>query len=92
MVTRALDGGKVLVADLAGTAYCTLEGLQVLLKAHAAAAATGAQLQLAPAGPAVRRLFERTGADQILQLYPGPAPAQDGQATLCLLPPANQQS
>jgi anti-sigma B factor antagonist len=71
LLTQPLaDGVTVLIADMSATASCTLEGLHALLQARAAAAAAGAQLRLAAAGPAVRRLMERTGADRILQLYP----------------------
>lgn len=68
MLAKAQDAAKVLVAALASTAPCRLEGLQVLLKAHAAA---GAQLQLASAGPAVRRLLQRTGPSSAFRRDPG---------------------
>ena len=66
LLARALDGATVLVADMTATTYCALEGLAVLLAAHAAAAAAGAQLWLASPGPVVRQLLARTGASQIL--------------------------
>lgn len=55
---------------MTATSWCTLEGLQVLLHARAAAARAGAQLRLAGASPAIRRVLERTGTGQLLRLYP----------------------
>lgn len=67
---QALDGARVLVADMAAVRWCTLEGVHALLQACAAAARAGAQLRLAAASPAIRRVLERTGATQVLRLYP----------------------
>jgi anti-anti-sigma factor len=73
----AVDGNPVPVADLSGTAYCSLERLAVLLQARAAVA--GVQLRLAAARPAVRQLLERTGVGQALALYPSVDAARDGR-------------
>jgi len=77
---QAVDGARVLVADMAATSSCTLEGVQVLLQARAAAARAGAQLRLAAAGPAIRRVLERTGTDRVLRLYPSLEEAQSDPA------------
>jgi anti-sigma B factor antagonist len=80
-LTRALAGGvTVLVADMAGTDYCTLEGVQALLRARRAAEAAGAQLRLAAVRPAVQRVLGLTGTSGLLRLYPTLDAARDGRA------------
>jgi anti-sigma B factor antagonist len=78
-LTEGLAGGTAaVIADLAATTYCSLEGLAALLQARAVAAAAGAQLRLAGAGPAVRQLLERTGTGQVLAAYATVTAARDG--------------
>jgi hypothetical protein len=62
----------VLIADMTATTWCTLEGLQVLLRSRDDAAAVGVQLGLAGVQPVVRRLLERTGTIGLLPVYPSP--------------------
>jgi len=69
-LVQALEDAAVVVADMTTTTRCTLEGVQALLRARAAVAAAGAQLRLAAVSPAIRRVLERTGTFQHLQLYP----------------------
>jgi anti-anti-sigma factor len=76
MLTQALDGVTVLVADMALTTRCTLEGVQALLQARAAAARAGVQLRLAAASPAIWRVLERNGTSQFLAVYPSLDAAQ----------------
>lgn len=80
-LTSALAGDiTVLVADMTATAYCSLEGVQALLRARRAAEAAGAQFRLAAVQPAVRRVLDLTGTSGLLRLYPAPeAAARDGQ-------------
>jgi anti-anti-sigma factor len=69
-LTRALDDGTaVLVADATGTTYCGCSGVYALVRAHHQAAATGAQLRVA-ASPAMLRMLELTGANDVLDSYP----------------------
>lgn len=77
-LTAGLTSGLVVIADLAATSYCTLEGLAALLAARTTVTAAGAQLRLAAAGPAVRQLLERTGTRQVLGLYATVTAARDG--------------
>jgi anti-anti-sigma regulatory factor len=77
-LTAGLARGLVVIADLAATSYCTLEGLAALLRAHTTVTAAGAQLRLAGAGPAVRQLLERTGTGQVLAAYATVTAARDG--------------
>jgi anti-anti-sigma factor len=80
-LTEGLAGGTAaVIADLAATTYCSLEGLAALLQARAVAAAAGAQLRLAGAGPAVAKVLERTGAAGLLGLYPNVQAALAGRA------------
>jgi anti-sigma B factor antagonist len=69
-LTRSLGDGTVeLVADGSGTFFCASSGVAALLAAHRRAAAAGVQLRIA-SSPALRRVFELTGADQLLDTYP----------------------
>lgn len=77
-LTVTLATGLVVIADLAATSYCTLEGLAALLRARATVTAAGAQLRLAGAGPAIRQLLERTGTGQMLERYATVTAARDG--------------
>ena len=80
-LTRGLAAGvTVLIADMTTTAYCTLEGVQALLRARRAAAAAGAQFRLAAVRPAVQRVLEMTGTSVLLRMYPTLEAARDGQA------------
>jgi anti-sigma B factor antagonist len=80
VLAQALDGGTtVVIADATRTAYCDCAGVRALIQAHRQAA-TGAGLRLAAATcPTVRRIFELTGADRILDIYPTLAAARSGQ-------------
>ncbi len=81
-LARALaDGTAVLVADATGTTFCGCSGAHALVRAHHQAAATGAQLRVA-ASPAVLRMLELTGADDVLDTYPSLDTAlADGRVT-----------
>jgi anti-sigma B factor antagonist len=78
-LTSALsDGLAVLVADGTRTTFCASAGMSALLRAHRQAEAAGTQLRLV-ASPAVRRILELTGADQVLDTYPSLADALAGR-------------
>ena len=69
-LVRALrDGTAVLIADGAATEYCGCSGMHALMRIHHQAASAGAELRVA-ASPALRRMLELTGADQVLDVYP----------------------
>jgi anti-sigma B factor antagonist len=81
MLTSALDGTAVLVADAGGTTFCECSGVTALLLTHHRAAAAGAQLRVVVGSPPMRRILELTAADQVLNTYPTLAAAlADGQA------------
>ena len=78
-LTGALgDGLAVLVADGTRTTFCASAGMSALIRAHRQAEAAGTQLRVV-ASPAVRRILELTGADQVLDTYPGLADALAGR-------------
>ncbi|WP_282204732.1 STAS domain-containing protein [Kitasatospora fiedleri] len=58
--------GRVVVDCL----FCDSTGLNLLLRAHAAARRTGLPLLLAAPGRVVGRLLEITGADEVLAIHP----------------------
>jgi len=79
-LTSALDDGPaVLVADGTRTTFCASAGVGALIRVHHRAKAAGTQLRVA-ASPAVRRIFDLTGADLVLDTYPGLADALAGRA------------
>ncbi|MFD8480411.1 STAS domain-containing protein [Kitasatospora sp. NPDC059673] len=55
-----------LVVDCGGLDFCDSTGLNLLLRAHAAAEQVGLPLLLAAPGRVVLRMLEITGADQVL--------------------------
>lgn len=61
--------GRVVV-DCGGLEFCDSTGLNLLLRAHAAARRTGLPLLLAAPGRVVGRLLEITGADEVLAVHP----------------------
>jgi anti-anti-sigma factor len=72
------DGPTVLVADGSRTTFCASAGVGALIRVQYQAAATGTQLRVV-ASPAVRRIFDLTGADRVLDTYPGLADALAGR-------------
>ena len=91
MLTGVLAAGvSVVVADMAATGYCTLEGVQALLRAHRATGAAGAQLRLAQVRPGIQRVLELTGTIRLLRPYPTLDAARAGEAArpaaLALIP------
>jgi anti-anti-sigma factor len=70
-----VPGVTVVVADLTGTSFCDCAGINSLLLASRQASASNAELRLAVRSPAVLRILELTGADQVLRVYPDLAAA-----------------
>ncbi len=64
-------GGGTFVVDMSRTQFCDSAGLHALLDAHNRAMADGGQELLIAPGPAVLRIFEITGLDQVLPRFPG---------------------
>jgi anti-sigma B factor antagonist len=74
------DRLSMLVADGTRTTFCASAGMSVLIRVHRQAQAAGTQLRVV-ASPAVRRILKLTGADQVLDTYPGLADALAGRHT-----------
>jgi anti-sigma B factor antagonist len=64
------EGPATLVVDLTATAFCDAAGLSSLVQAFRRADASGTEMRLAVSGPAVRRILEVTGIDQLIGTYP----------------------
>jgi anti-sigma B factor antagonist len=60
----------VVVADMTGTTFCDSSGMHAIVAAHRQAVAAGAGLRLVISHPAVRRVFELSGLDTIISIYP----------------------
>lgn len=78
LVSALGNGLTVLVAEGTRTAFCASAGMSLLIRVHRQAAAAGTQLRVV-ASPAVRRILDLTGADQVLDTYPGLADALAGR-------------
>ncbi|GHH82081.1 anti-sigma factor antagonist [Kitasatospora indigofera] len=61
-----------LVIDLGGLTFCDSTGLNALLQARIDAERQGTVVHLARPTPAVARVLEITGADQVFPVDPGP--------------------
>ncbi|WP_063830769.1 anti-sigma factor antagonist [Kitasatospora phosalacinea] len=64
------DPSERLVVDCGGLEFCDSTGLNLLLRAHAAAGRAGLPLLLAAPGAVVARMLEITGADEVLDVHP----------------------
>ncbi|GLW73492.1 hypothetical protein Kpho02_57910 [Kitasatospora phosalacinea] len=72
---EALEGAVAdppgrLVVDCGGLDFCDSTGLNLLLRAHAAAVHVGLPLLLAAPGAVVARMLAITGADEVLEVHP----------------------
>jgi anti-sigma B factor antagonist len=64
------SGAATVIADMTATTFCDSAGARELLLAHHKAAASGTELQIVMPSAAVRRIFQLTGLDQVLAIYP----------------------
>jgi anti-sigma B factor antagonist len=64
------EGPATLVVDMTATAFCDSAGLNSLVRAFRRAGGSGIEMRLAAGGPAVRRMLEITGIDQLIGSYP----------------------
>ena len=64
-------GVAAVIADMTATTFCDSTGARELLLAHHRATADGIELQIVmPPSANIRRLFQLTGLDQVLAIYP----------------------
>src|SRR5690349_21723880 len=64
------SGAATVIAGMTATAFCDSTGARKLLLAHHKAAASCTELQIVLPSAAVRRIFQLTGLDQVLAIYP----------------------
>ena len=88
LLTAIRDGPGALIVDLTATTFCDSAAVHALVKAFKEAGASGVELRLAAGGPAVSRLLEITGVDQLIGTYPtvlesliGKPPSPEAQPT-----------
>jgi anti-sigma B factor antagonist len=65
------SGAATVTADMTATTFCDSSGARELALAHNKAAASGIELQIVMPSARVRRIFQLTGLDQVLAIYPG---------------------
>jgi anti-sigma B factor antagonist len=74
-----INRGALLIADLTGTTFCDSAGVRALLRAFRRASANDSGMRLVVSTPAVRRVFEITGVDRLLDIYPSVSAALAGR-------------
>jgi anti-sigma B factor antagonist len=70
----------VVIADMSLTEFCDSSGIRHLLIANDAAMAWGGELRVVVPSPAVLRVMEITGVDQVLRIYSSLGEALTGAA------------
>ncbi len=63
-------GARIVVADLSATGFCDSAGITALVTVQKKAKANGAVVQVIAGSPQVLRIFELTGLDQVLDVFP----------------------
>ena len=63
-------GVAAVIADMTATTFCDSRGARELLLAHHKATADGIELRIVMPSAGVRRIFQLTGLDQVLAIYP----------------------
>jgi anti-sigma B factor antagonist len=58
------------VADMTATTFCDSSGMHAIVAAYRQALAVGADLRLVIGHPATRRVFELSGIDTVISIYP----------------------
>jgi len=71
-------GVSTVIADMTPTTFCDSSGVRVLALAHKHAAADHAELRVVAPTAAVLRIFELTGVDRLLPIYPSLDAARSG--------------
>jgi anti-sigma B factor antagonist len=64
------SGAQVVVVDMTETTFCDSAGITALATAHRKATAQGAVVKVVAATAPVLRIFELTGIDQVVRVFP----------------------
>jgi anti-sigma B factor antagonist len=59
----------VLVVDMSQTTFCDSGGVRAVVLAHRKAAASGVEVRLVIAAPAVRQVFSIIGAERLVEMH-----------------------
>ena len=68
-LASAAGGSATVVVDMTRTRSCDAVGLQVLVRAHKRALATGGEVRLVISSPDVLQLFVITGIDRVISHF-----------------------
>jgi anti-anti-sigma factor len=68
LLSAASPDVTVLIIDMSGTTFCDSAGVHAIIAAYRQAAVAGTQLRLVTTS--VLRIFQMTGADQLIPIYP----------------------
>jgi anti-sigma B factor antagonist len=60
----------MVVADMSATTFCDSSGMQAVATAYRQAVAAGTDMRLVIRHPAPRRVFEVSGIDTVIRIYP----------------------
>jgi anti-sigma B factor antagonist len=60
----------MVVADMTATTFCDSSGMHAIVTAYQQAVAVGTGLRLVIRNPATRRVFELSGVDTVISIYP----------------------
>jgi anti-sigma B factor antagonist len=75
----ALDRGiTALIVDMSRTSFCDFAGVATICRGYSRASAMHADLRLVVSNQTVLRIFELTGADQVMPIYASLDAAQSG--------------
>lgn len=82
-VQERIDAGenKVFILDLTALEYADSSGLGTLISCLNAIKTADAEMRLAGANPRIRRIFNLTGVDRLMLLFPTLAAATAGSST-----------
>ncbi len=68
LLSAASPDVTVLIIDMSATTFCDSAGVHAIIAAYRQAAAAGTQLRLVTTS--ILRIFQLTGADQLIPIYP----------------------
>src|ERR1700730_2165186 len=60
----------MVVADMSATTFCDSSGMHAIVTAYRQAVGSGTDLRLVIRHPATRRVFELSGVDTVISIYP----------------------